>query len=456
MVLGIFISIVIPPLFIHKFSFFLQITFTVLSILIYTVFTWRGIRKSLIFLQHTMKKISKTDPTLTANDHDVINTLTELKSFDVKKLVQFTNTLLLNQQTLLKSALSDRDFIDKNKKLRDSVIDLNQLIVTGEEITTLLQHLLTTAVDIIEDCDAGIILQVTNNENILKPAAYIGYKMEYLDQTDFNLQDTYLYQLGKLNEPKPLLVRDRKKIDKKYHSPGELAKYEKAGFYEYNTVLTAPVIVAEKFYGIVSLSSRTKRGFTRDDLQLMEYFTSEMGVVIKNSLLIQKALFLSKHDSLTNVHNRHFFEDVTNLVIYDAKRYKRSIHIVLFDLDNFKEINDTYGHTAGDLVLQTFAKTVSTSIRESDIFARFGGDEFIALFRTDNKTELEKRISTIIKKLETTPVTLKSTKYYIKYSFGIAGFPEDGQNYDELLQVADKNMYRHKAENKKDSEEKTA
>ncbi len=452
--MGIFISLVIPPLFIHKFSFFLQIIFTALSILLYVIFTWKRIRKSLIFLQHTMKKIGETDPTLTANDHYVINTLTEIKSFDIKKLVQFTNTLLLNQQTLLKTALSDRDFIDKNRKLRDAVIDLNQLIITGEEIATLLQHLLNTAVDIIADCDAGIILQVTNNENILKPAAYIGYRIEDLDQTDFEIQDTYLYQLGKLKEPKPLIVRDRQKVDKKHHSPNEFAKYEKAGFYLYDTILTAPVIVDEKFYGIVSLSSRKKRGFTHDDLQLMEYFTSEMGVVIKNSLLIQKALYLSKYDSLTNIHNRHFFEDVTHLVFYDARRYKRSIHIVLFDLDNFKEINDTYGHTAGDLVLQTFAKTVSTSIRESDIFARFGGDEFITLFRTDNKTELKKRISTIIEKLETTPVTLKSIKYYIKYSFGIAGFPEDGQSYDELLQVADKNMYRHKAEKKKDSEEK--
>lgn len=425
-----------------------------LSILLYIIFTWKRIRKSLIFLQHTMKKISETNLILTANDHDVINTLTDIKSFDLKKLFQFTNTLLLNQQTLLKTALSDRDFIDKNKKLRDSIIGLNQLIVTGEEITTLLQHLLTTAVDLIADCDAGIILQVTDNENILNPAAYIGYKMEVLDKTDFSVQDTYLYQLGKLKEPKPLIVQDRQEVDKKYHSPDEFAKYEKAGFYQYNTILTAPVIVDEKFYGIVSLSSRKKRGFTPDDLQLMEYFTSEMGVVIKNSLLIQKALYLSKHDSLTNIHNRHFFEDVTNLVFYDARRYNRSIHIVLFDLDNFKEINDTYGHTAGDLVLQTFAKTVSTSIRESDIFARLGGDEFITLFRTDNKTELKKRIATIIKKLETTPVTLKSTKYYIKYSFGIAGFPEDGKNYDELLQIADKNMYRHKAEKKKESEEK--
>lgn len=80
---------------------------------------------------------------------------------------------------------------------------------------------------------------------------------------------------------------------------------------------------------------------------------------------------------------------MVKLTFQDAHRYNRSLHIVLFDLDDFKEINDTFGHEAGDKVLKVFADTVGSSIRESDIFARYGGDEFVALFHDSNQKILK-------------------------------------------------------------------
>ena len=448
LLLGMCLSLVLPSLFLRTCRLPLQILLNLVLVTLYVVLTWRRIRKSLLFLQYTMKKIGDTDPTISSEDKYALSKITDLRYFDIKKLIKFTNTLLMNQHTLLEAAVKDRDFIDKSRRLRDAIIELNQLIVSGEGIQILLQHLLNTAIEIIPDCDAGIIFQVTGNKGLLKPAAFSGYNVEALQLEDFTIEETYLYELGKLEDSNPIIVRDRRKVDKKYNTPEEIERYEKAGFYSYNAVLTAPITVDSDLYGIVSLNSRKKHAFNTDDVQLLKYFTSEMGVVLKNSFLIQKALYLSKYDGLTGVHNRHFFEEVARLVLQDARRYKRSIHIVLFDLDNFKEINDTYGHEAGDKVLKVFAKSVSSSIRESDIFARFGGDEFTALFHDCDKEGLQTRIQTIIGELEKTPVTIGDKKYFIRYSYGIAGYPEDAVRYEDLLHQADQNMYRHKAENK--------
>ena len=454
---GISFSIILPvfllPDVLTGYRVFIQLFLTFLSMTLFLFIVWTEIKKSLVFLHHTIKKIEDNDPTISVEDKRMIDRMTNIRYFDIKKLITFTNTLLLNQNTILKTAVKDRDFIDKNRKLRDAIIDLNQLIVSGSSLKTIMQKLLNTAIKIIPDCDAGIVFQVTDNTEIIKPVASSGYKMENINDSDFKLKSTYLSRFNRVYNPKPLIIRNRRKIDEQNHTPEELNQFEQAGAYEYNAVLTAPVIIDRDLYGIVSLSSRKNNGFTADDVQLMGYFTSEMGVVIKNSFLIQKAFYLSKYDSLTGVHNRYFFEEMVHLVLQDAYRYNRSIQIVLFDLDNFKDVNDTYGHEAGDKVLKTFAETVSASIRESDIFARFGGDEFTALFHDCDKSNLQNRIQAIIEKLETTPALINGEKYFIKYSYGIAGFPDDAKTYDDLLQLADRNMYKHKAEHKNTNKE---
>jgi diguanylate cyclase (GGDEF)-like protein len=183
---------------------------------------------------------------------------------------------------------------------------------------------------------------------------------------------------------------------------------------------------------------------------MMEYFTSEMAIVIKNSRLINKAIQLSKFDSLTNIHNRHFFEEIARMAFEEASRYKGQLHIVLFDLDNFKSVNDTHGHACGDKVLKQFSNTISNSIRGSDVFARFGGDEFIALLRNSDTKNVEKRITGIKKELNNSPLKTGENEYIIKFSYGIADFPKDGTSLQELLKYADINMYKNKDVNKKE------
>ncbi len=132
----------------------------------------------------------------------------------------------------------------------------------------------------------------------------------------------------------------------------------------------------------------------------------------------------------------------------EVARYKGQLHFVLFDLDDFKQINDSYGHANGDRVLKEFSETISNSIRGSDVFARYGGDEFIAYFKNSRTEDIEKRIAAIKSKFADTPLEFDSKRYNIRFSYGIAEFQDEEITLEELLRTADKNMYKNKKQNR--------
>jgi diguanylate cyclase (GGDEF)-like protein len=436
----------------YPYSLAIQI-FSIITIM--TVFIMRmryGFKSSLKIFQNTIKKVALNDPSLDDEDMLQIKSISDSTFINPKMLVKYANTLLINQSTILEAVSNDRDFINRNKKLQDTIIKLNHSIVTTEKTETLLDEILRTAIDTIEDGHAGSVL-IPRSDGSIKYVSAIGMKLEELRKIKINIKDTFVYRLNKENEFKPIIVRDKIKFNKDFHPDQSYKYFETSGSNEYPCSLSAPIVLEDTIYGLLCVDSRSTSAFNKDDLRMMEYFTSEMAIVIKNSRLINKAIQLSKFDSLTNVHNRHFFEEIARIAFEEVSRYKGQLHIVLFDLDDFKTVNDMNGHQSGDDVLKKFSDTFSKSIRGSDIFARFGGDEFIALFRNSSTENVEKRISGIKRELEKSPMTFNSSEYKIKFSYGIAGYPEDGTSLEELLRTSDANMYSNKENNKKEGQE---
>jgi diguanylate cyclase (GGDEF)-like protein len=405
----------------------------------------------LIIFQKTMKDVAQNDLTL---DEDDLRNIKNISNFTLSNpftILKYINRLLKNQNTILVTACNDRDFISRNKLLQDTIINLNHSIITTENTEILLDKILKAAIDSIQDGDAGSIM-VPGADGAAKYISAVGLDISQLKKTNFNFKDSFILKHSKDNIIKPMIVRDKTEYNNIFHNNENSEFIKKSGAYEYPCTLSAPISVDKSIFGVLSIDSKSTKAFDTDDLRLMEYFTSQIALVIKNSRLIHKAIQLSKFDNLTNVHNRHFFEEIARMAFEEAIRYKGQLHIVLFDLDNFKSVNDTYGHDCGDLVLKKFSSTISNSIRGSDVFARFGGDEFIALFRNSDTKNVEKRITGIIKELDNSPLKIEKMEYNIKFSYGIGSFPENGKNLEELLKVSDINMYKNKEKNKqKDS-----
>lgn len=155
--------------------------------------------------------------------------------------------------------------------------------------------------------------------------------------------------------------------------------------------------------------------------------------------------YQASHDSLTQLPNRRTYQDRLALAIESASRSKKSIAILFIDLDRFKPINDNLGHHAGDLVLIESAARLKKLIRSSDTVSRISGDEFALIL---NDVEHYKHALTIADKISQKmqePYQLSNAEVHLSASIGIAIYPDDANNADELLKKADQAMYEVKA-----------
>ena len=170
----------------------------------------------------------------------------------------------------------------------------------------------------------------------------------------------------------------------------------------------------------------------------------------------EQVRYVAYHDSLTGLPNRLMFKDYLGRATAEARRNLQELSILFIDLDNFKRINDTLGHQAGDKLLEAFAERLTACVRESDVIsheehettssvmARLAGDEFtIMLPRTKGGTAAQKVARRILERL-TEPFTVNRQELFVSASIGIALFPDDGLSVDELMKHADIAMYHAK------------
>ena len=168
----------------------------------------------------------------------------------------------------------------------------------------------------------------------------------------------------------------------------------------------------------------------------------------KMSRLIKKLELMSQTDGLTGLFNRQHLDKRLSEEIHRAKRYNHPLSLIMFDIDNFKAINDTYGHIAGDKILQHTSSIINEVLRDSDIAGRFGGDEFIVILTEtgiDVGSQVAERIRTRIKQ-KMVPVKKHQTVGY-NISIGIAEYSNKLKTPEEFIAKADKALYAAKNSN---------
>jgi diguanylate cyclase (GGDEF)-like protein/PAS domain S-box-containing protein len=158
----------------------------------------------------------------------------------------------------------------------------------------------------------------------------------------------------------------------------------------------------------------------------------------------EKIQQMAFHDSLTGLPNRKLFSDRLGIVLAQAKRNKKKVGIVMLDLDNFKDVNDTLGHDVGDTLLKAVAERLSGTLRKSDTVARFGGDEFVLIF--PDMEIIEEAIQVVQKIIDRfhKPFLIDTHQLVVTTSIGIAVYPNDGMDEEILMKNADIAMYQAK------------
>ena len=175
---------------------------------------------------------------------------------------------------------------------------------------------------------------------------------------------------------------------------------------------------------------------------LVAYITTMLSGDIRYA--VDKIKQVSDTDELTGTYNMRAFSSMLQRSFRQSVRYGHAMSIVMVDSDNLKQVNDTYGHEAGNRLLQHLVRCIREQLRGSDVMARFGGDEFIVLLPETNNPGAMEMAERIRKSIEVSRFDIRGGDTNTTASLGVASYPEDGGNLDVILDKADKAMYRAK------------
>lgn len=200
--------------------------------------------------------------------------------------------------------------------------------------------------------------------------------------------------------------------------------------------IVVPLAIREKVIGVMCLDRLHGDTFEEDELDVVKLFANQAAIAIENAELYERSRQRAITDSLTGLFNHGYLQELIEREVKRAERYRKPFSLLMIDLDNFKEVNDRFGHQRGDKLLRQVATILRNSCRDSDHVARYGGDEFMVLLpETSNEDarRLAQRITARVHGLE----VVKGERFRIAASAGIADYPQCGTDASSIVNAAD-------------------
>lgn len=235
----------------------------------------------------------------------------------------------------------------------------------------------------------------------------------------------------------PLLVGDVSK-EPRYLLVEELA--------DTRSELAVPIKIKDKVIGVLDIESVELNAFDESDLATFTTLAEMIAIAIENASLYKKSERLAITDDLTGLYNTRYFYTALEKEIERSQDLDHPFSIIIFDIDDFKKYNDTYGHLAGDQLLEELARLMIKKCRSTDIIARYGGEEFVIILpetEYDGAVLVAERLRKSVKK-HSFKINKKEKKGKVTISLGIATYPEDATNVKDLVNAADINLYGEK------------
>ena len=204
-----------------------------------------------------------------------------------------------------------------------------------------------------------------------------------------------------------------------------------------------------RILGVLNAHKPAAAGFTDGDTRLFTAVAEQVAVAIDHALTFQQTQELMIRDELTNLHNRRYFFERFEREVYRAKRYERTLSVIMIDIDHFKNFNDAYGHLRGDQALKTLARTLEAYLRKADVIARYGGEEFLVLLpetRKEAAAVVAEKLRAMVETVNFNEDAPRLQPAGLTITAGIASLPADAEEPLTLLDLADKALYYGKAQ----------
>jgi diguanylate cyclase (GGDEF)-like protein len=213
-----------------------------------------------------------------------------------------------------------------------------------------------------------------------------------------------------------------------------------------SSALVCPLFYGDSFIGTLSLFHTEHSRYTEDHRRLIERVAEQAGAVIHNSIVFEQTQVDSLTDPLTSLPNRRSMFVHLSRELARAERLKSQVALIVMDIDDFKTINDTYGHHVGDHALRTMAAALHAELRPYDLCVRYAGDEFIVVLAECSPEAAELKRRELQQRVSRIEIEVRAGKTIrLEASAGVAVYPHDGATYETLLADADQRMYRDKA-----------
>ncbi|WFD10143.1 GGDEF domain-containing protein [Tepidibacter hydrothermalis] len=312
-------------------------------------------------------------------------------------------------------------------KLNNFIYNISGETLSSDNIEDIYFFILKELLKIIKKSSKASFLVYNEYDDIMEYKAVIGYDFKQIKDMSFKIKDLYHYEKFK----NPCIIHNQKHCKDVYLNFNRYNELINIDSLDIKSTLCIPIHIDTKFSGIINIHlSEPYNTFSKYDLKIAKFIKSQMDRSLKFINLLYELNNNAHYDYLTKTMNIKYFESKFNKIHLNSKCV-----LILIDLNNFKYINDNFGHHQGNNILKIFSDTVRTFIRKDDLFARCGGDEFLILLKDIDLNIAQIRIAQI----------RESLKDIISFGVGMQEiiFNENTSLHD-IFKLIDKKMYEDK------------
>ena len=316
----------------------------------------------------------------------------------------------------------------------EQVLNIDQRISSILELNHLVDFIIEKATEVLGAQRCSLMLLDEESQELLIKGAK-GLDENIIKETRVKVGDSIAGLVAR--DSKPLLVRDIE--------TDRIVARKNRPVYKSRSFLSVPIELHGKIIGVVNVTDKGHRGcgvFTQADLKILRMIVQQAAIAIENANHLRELEYLSTTDSLTGVHNHRYFMRTLEAEVERCKRYAKSKCLLMFDVDDFKDYNDAYGHLEGDQALKEISQAVKRNLRTVDKICRYAGDEFVIILPETNILQAE----VIAEKIKVVVENLKLKKV-LTLSMGIAAYHKSIDGRDLILK-ADQALYQAKKEGK--------
>jgi len=311
-------------------------------------------------------------------------------------------------------------------------------LASAEKSQKVFDIILKSAID-LSGIKAGSIAILDEKSSILKMVMAKGFSKDFKTRSTMWPLRKEGFTANILNSNTPTIIPDISKIDPKKVNPILIEEGIKS-------LIAAPLRIHNKILGILYLDDYKPRRFTNKELAVLNLLATQATIAIEKMHLLERVEHLAITDELTQLYNyRHFFNTLSNEVSR-AARYKHPLSLMIIDIDNFKNFNDSYGHPRGNFILSYMSEIFKKNVRNTDVIARYGGEEFVVVSPESDKQNAYMLAERIRKDVEMLcrPEINREIPVPVTISIGIASMPDDASEGERLIKNADAMLYQAK------------